>query len=344
MTEIARAAGVCQATVSLALRKHPSIPVGTRERIEETARRLGYRQHSAISTLMAGIRARRPKLRRASLGAITAWPRQHGWRESATGAEEFLGARRRARELGFVLEEFWTNAPGTTPASLEASLHSHEIEGIVVFPLPGPGSLSLKWESFAAAAIGYTLEHPSLHRVATAHYEAVIIALHELQERGYRRVGLALEIEVNELIARKWLAAFSVFQFETAPCSPGAVALLRETDAPGFAEWVRAYKPDAVIFGGNLPVKRWLQALALHVPGDIGLVTLSAERKHRSIAGIDEHSRLVGAAAIDLVVEQLHRSERGVPVDVHEVFITGEWLEGRSVRRRPVRADSSNSR
>ena len=42
MDDVAAAAGVHPTTVSMALRAHPSIPAGTRERILAEARRIGY--------------------------------------------------------------------------------------------------------------------------------------------------------------------------------------------------------------------------------------------------------------------------------------------------------------
>jgi len=44
MRDVARAAGVHQTTVSLALRNHASIPAATRERIKAAAAELGYKQ------------------------------------------------------------------------------------------------------------------------------------------------------------------------------------------------------------------------------------------------------------------------------------------------------------
>lgn len=57
---IAAELGVNQATVSLALRGHPSIPEETRRRVEETARRLGYQKNAYVASLMARIRSGRP--------------------------------------------------------------------------------------------------------------------------------------------------------------------------------------------------------------------------------------------------------------------------------------------
>ena len=57
--EIAKAAGVSPAAVSLALRNHPSIPETTRARIREVAESLGYQPNPRVAELMGHIRRNR---------------------------------------------------------------------------------------------------------------------------------------------------------------------------------------------------------------------------------------------------------------------------------------------
>jgi LacI family fructose operon transcriptional repressor len=59
LQDIADRAGVCRATVSLALRNHPSLPLVTRTRIQDLARELGYRPHPLVAALMTYKRALR---------------------------------------------------------------------------------------------------------------------------------------------------------------------------------------------------------------------------------------------------------------------------------------------
>jgi hypothetical protein len=63
---------------------------------------------------------------------------------------------------------------------------------------------------------------------------------------------------------------------------------------------------------------------------------LNRDPKDRGFAGIDQKSDLVGAAAVDLVVDQLHRNERGVPALQKLVLIEGVWVEGATAVGRPV--------
>ena len=53
MKHVAAAAGVSVMTVSLALRRAPSIPAATRERVVAAAEQLGYRRNPLVAALMA---------------------------------------------------------------------------------------------------------------------------------------------------------------------------------------------------------------------------------------------------------------------------------------------------
>ncbi len=53
-------------------------------------------------------------------------------------------------------------------------------------------------------------------------------------------------------------------------------------------------------------------------------------------AGIDQNGERVGAAAVDLVVEQLHANEFGLPQNPKTVLIEGRWVAD-FCRKRPKR-------
>ncbi|MBI5380694.1 MAG: LacI family DNA-binding transcriptional regulator [Opitutae bacterium] len=335
LDDIARTARVAKVTVSLALRDDPRVAAGTRARIQRIARKLGYRPHAAISLLMRRVRLRQPAQGQPVLAGITSWSSRPQERFSALVAQ-FRGASARARELGFRLEEFRLNASGMTPERLGKILTARHIEGVIVFPFPEKRALVLPWAEFAAVTVGYTLAAPTLNRVATAHYEAATLALRELQNRGYQRVGLVLERTLSENIERRWLAAFCAYQHEHRIPEQHAVLTVADTatDRNAFEQWLSDYRPDAILAGTPAP-GRWLRQLGRSAPGDVGLAYLS---RHVRPAGdadsayIDDRIEQVGAAAVDEVVAQLHRNARGVPAVPHETFVLNCWVDGTSVR------------
>src|SRR6266542_2725551 len=99
--DIAAAAKLSLAAVSYALRNDPKIPEETRQRVQEIARRIGYRPNPRVASLMAHIR--RAQARPAGERIAFVWV--HTTRAQAERdpflRNVFLGALRRAEQAGF---------------------------------------------------------------------------------------------------------------------------------------------------------------------------------------------------------------------------------------------------
>lgn len=335
MADIAGKAGVCAATVSLALRNHASIPLQTRQRVAAWARKLGYRPHPAVTTLMARIRSRRRGPFRPVIAGVTTWTAAPAGRDP-TRRRFYAGAAARAGELGYALEEFWAFAPGQTGPRLDRILQARGIDGLLIFPLERPVPLPFDWTRFAGATIGYTFDQAALHRAVPAYFENVVIALRELHRRGYRRVGLVNTLALRDRLLRNWLGAFCAWESEDGLAPAEAILQIQPDDDASFRAWLRRYRPDAIIYGGT-PVLAWVKALGLAAPRDLGLVALcvAGTPVGARVARVVEKPEVVGAAAVDLVIEQLQRNECGLPSDAKEVVITGQWVEGGTVRPPP---------
>ena len=91
-----------------------------------------------------------------------------------------------------------------------------------------------------------------------------------------------------------------------------------------------------MIYGGIGHIRKWLNKLSYPAPEKIGLVSLSDYRPEEDCARIDEGWSRVGAAAVDAVIGQLYRGERGVPAFPLSYLVRGEWIEGTSIRPKPA--------
>src|SRR4051794_13277267 len=110
--QIAKASGLAVATVSYALRNHPKIPAGTTARVHALAEEMGYRPNPRVAALMAHIRRARPvptgdRIAFIWLARPAAYLRMHH------------GARQRAEQLGYELEDFVLRDRALNPARLE---------------------------------------------------------------------------------------------------------------------------------------------------------------------------------------------------------------------------------
>jgi LacI family transcriptional regulator len=91
---------------SYALRQHPKIPVETRELVAAAARELGYRPNPRVASLMAHIRGSQSRAHQERLAFVWVHTSRAEARQNPFLKLVFAGARERARQMGFVLEEF----------------------------------------------------------------------------------------------------------------------------------------------------------------------------------------------------------------------------------------------
>jgi DNA-binding LacI/PurR family transcriptional regulator len=332
MQQIADKAGVSRMAVSLALRSSPKVSAKTAARIRGIAEELGYRPNPLVSALMTHLRQTRAVQRPTTIAYATAFPTADGWRKTGVLAQFHEGARKRAEALGYVLEEWWVRRPGMTEQRLCEILYTRDIHGLLVAPLPpGGGTLQLDWPKFSCATIGYSFGGAALHRVSNDQYGSILLALRTLAQLGYRRIGLALTREQDERVERHWTAGLFVHQAELAPERRVPPLLAVDAFAAEFREWFRAHQPDAVVsLAGEC--QALLAEMGLRVPKDVGFAHLALTPADAGVAGVDQHSELIGAAALDLVDTQLRRNERGTPAQRKTLLISGEWVPGATVR------------
>jgi LacI family transcriptional regulator len=324
LLKVARAAGVAASTASLALRGSPLVKPVTTARVKAAAEKLGYRADPRVGSLMARIRRAKAAKDRERLAFV--WV-------SATRADTkcewfcqvtFAGAKRRAEELGCALEEFWLHDDGMTAARLEKILVTRGITG-VVFSAPlreMEVTVAWNWAHFAAAVIGNSEFHPALHRAGHYHYRSMWTAMEKVKAAGCRRPAAVLHEPHHRRIHGVHQAAF----LANHPLPKQALAMARfglpATEA-AMQSWLVKINADALIFVVR-PSAKWLEALR-EVPSLKQLVTLASATA--DLPGIDMREDLVAASAVDLVVAQMHRNERGVPMRPTTMLLEGEWRD-----------------
>ena len=337
--DIARAVGVTQATVSLALRNHPGVRAETVVLVQAAAGRLGY----APDPYLAGLSSYRRRMASSGTHAALAWLSNDAdgsvWKTSSVFSAYHEGARLRAAELGYHLEDHCLLRSGMTPRRLEQILHTRGIPGVVVAPQPRPETrLDFSFDRFAAVSLGYTLAEPRLHLVTWHQFRAMETVFRRLLDLGYRRPGLAQSIESDLRSDRNWSAAFLSEQFKLPPGRRVPVLLAEKFDARRLLSWYRRHKPDVIITIWPQALD-WLREAGLSVPGDVGLASLSVPDGDDTLSGLSENPRAIGAKAVEFLVDMIHRSERGVPAMQVCLLTEGHWCAGSTLRNRRVDTD-----
>lgn len=335
LREIAKEMGVSVATVSLALRNHPRISEPMRERVQQVAHEMGYKPNPMVTSLMAQMRGGRSN----EAGSVLGWINNHSSVAAFHRKESFnygllMGARQRAEQLGFRLEEFHLKAAGMTTRRLKQILHTQAIRGVIIPPLPAAkGHLSLNWDEYAAVAIGYSMLRPDIHRVSPNHYYNVRLAFRELVHLGCRRIGLALfgiknsHTNTDDRLDQRWNAVTLLHQ-QALPAKERVPSLkYSEDDEKKLLQWFKRHRIQAIVGNTNLPVTI-LEAAGYKQGVDFIFVQLdwAPEMKMSTLAAVDQRERQVGAAAVDLLTSQINRNETGIPEVPKLIEIPGAWV------------------
>ena len=339
LKDVATRAGLSLATVSYALRRHPKIPVETRDLVTTAARELGYRPNPRVASLMAHIRGAQSPSHQEQLAFVWVHTSRTEARQNSFLRLVLAGARERAGQMGFALEEFWTSDPGMTDQRLEQILRARGIVGVVLSPVTkAEATVTLKWDwrQFAPAVIGNVTWTPELHHAGHHHFLAMRLALMELTKLGCKRPVALIEATVHERNKHAYVAAFWAHFPQTA--STRRLVRVVSRDAPvDLGRWLRAAQPDALIISHTdlLDLPGVGQAAKeLRVPR----VTLYWSRETpRGIGGIDQRQDRVAGHAVDLVVAQLNANETGAPDLPRMMLFPGRWVAP-ALPTRPKRA------
>jgi LacI family transcriptional regulator len=322
LKQVAAAAGVSLATTSYALRNDRRIPRVTARRVQAAARRLGYRPNPRVSALMAHIRQAQPVSvgERIAFLWIDAPPGERPYRKM------FDGAKERAVQLGYSLEEFWLATPGVSARRLQQILQTRGIAGLLISPRCEPNPtfrIDWDWNQFSAVVLGIAEGEPELHHSAHHHYGGMRQAMLRLQAMGRRRIVALLDRKLEERGRRAWSAAF-LAHHPRPDQAFASLSLEVSDDFSRLVAWVRRQKPDAIVSG------RWVIEMMIRrgwrSSPKIAVALLDWSPNPWGFGGIDQGEEIIATNAVDLVAGQLQRNERGIPAHVKMLLFAGRWV------------------
>jgi LacI family transcriptional regulator len=265
---------------------------------------------------------------------------EDAWRKYAYLWPYLDGAQRRAKELGFRLEEVWTKEPGMTAKRLSTILYSRGIEGVIVTQYLR--HLRLDWNRFAAVTLHGQLVSPSLPHVTADLSHNLFTAVKKLHRLGYRKIGICLEATLKNyaFVTLKPVAKYLAETF--APTSRERVPPLfypwgwgtdkRRDDGVEVIAWIKKYRPDAIVCHSSM-LLGWIERAGFSVPGEIALVHLATDDDVSDWAGIDSHRRTIGGIAVEQVVARVQHRQFGLPAVSQDTLVRGEWHGGWTVAK-----------
>jgi LacI family transcriptional regulator len=333
--DIAKALGVSQVAVSLALRGDTTISPELRKKTLLMAQQLGYRPNPYVSTLMTHIRTGRKPSKKGIVAMIADGFLREDWHGHESYRVYYEGAKRRSAELGFALECFFLKEPGVSAASIDRILYARGIRGVILAPpYLGNRQFSMKWSRYACVGTGYGWGQQQFDRVAHDHDQNVVLACERLRELGYERIGISLPTFYYQGRGTRWIDGFLTCQHRLPEGQrvPAFIGSVPEKSLVAFRKWHALWKPDVVLtlYGHE---REWLEAMGLNVPRDIGLACL-IRPPSSSLAGLNDRYDHIGAATVELVASKIALNQYGIPAYSKIILIEGQWVDGQSLRQK----------
>jgi LacI family transcriptional regulator len=347
MSTIARAAGVSKNTVSLVLRNSPQIPAETKKRIQKVIQKMGYRKNPVVSHLMVQLRQSRSPRYQATIALLNANRNRDAFTRHPTIPDYVQGCERRAAQLGYTLDTFWLNDPNLDGTILGRILQARNIQGAIIVGLMDenrlPGCYSSLWKQVACVVTGVRTENPTLPFCCTDHHSIALQAFQQALRLGYQRPGLVLDAKIDALVEGRFTSGILIGQRQLPKKNqiPGFYNIpLARQDPAIFHRWLQRWKPD-VIFTLYDNVHAWIQSAGRQVPRDIGIIQLEVRRQHKDQAGMRQNNDLVGAAAVDMVVQMIQSGLHDLPRIPTATLVEGTWVKGKTIR---IQADKSREK
>jgi len=340
LREVAARAGVSLATASRCLRQGTvgNVRATTQARVRAAARALGYKSNPLLGEVMRFVRRRAPD---RLLGTLAHLVEPEFWE---AGSKNRLGrygpaVKAHALRYNFGVAPFPLGVPDFEPERLAKILLARGIEGVVLEVFPGKAFVeSFPWGRFSSVLVGHALRSPGLDCVVSDHSRGVLLAGQKLLERGYRRIGLALEARHVADTNGAWVDGFHLLQQRHPHLGDIPPLIEAEMGAAAFIAWLRKHRIDAVMTISIMhrchnPMLRWLKAAGVACPGEVAVATLDRSFVPLPWAGLDQSSDEISAAGVDLCMTKLRLGERGIPAIPRTILLHSYWCEGETARR-----------
>lgn len=330
MKDLAVLAGCSVNTVSLALRNSHRISTATRERVMRLAKKHGYRPNPLVSALVSSRRQAAPAQTLAVLTKFDAPLFPDIGNVPLFCSQLLEGIYQKATELGFHLEEFPVLLPHSPdPARLTRILQARGIRGVFLFPSGDIATAfpDLDWQHFAVVAAGFHSKHLKLHRTATDQASAMEISLQKLQERGIRRIALALTRTLDPRLGYAASGRYFVWQ-NSLPEADRIPILPVDCEFPSeeqFEKWILTNRPEAVFLIHDYCVDFLNEIARKH--GIRPLPILLTQTLRRDCCRADPQILNLGRTSMSVLARELFLNHYGLPA-VPEVTLVGSaWHE-----------------
>ena len=338
--DIARSVGVSHTTVARALRDSKDVSKSRRDEIQRVASEMGYSPDPHLGALANYRRTLAPASFQGVVAWVNHWQQPDQLRRFGEFERYWLGAAEAASRHGFKLEDFrWPL--DCSAKRLESMLAARGVEAVLIPPhndLLKWGDFD--WNRFSVLRFGMSVQSPDSNLVTADQFRATAMAVTRIHEYGYRRIGLAVDFDLDEHLGGNYHGGFVWTQNKLKlrhqlPPFAASAALHRrapQEEAGNLQHWLVRHRPDAILTTQPY-LPQLLCQLGYRIPEDIAVAGTSVCDIPVD-AGIDQRSVEIGRIAMQMLVKQINVGERGAPANPCRILVESAWQDGQSLPRK----------
>ena len=335
LKDVAKAAGVHFTTVSLVLQGRGVLALATRARVQEVAKRLGYRKDSVSMALTLRRSAGRIEAVRPVIAFLSNCSNEEEFYLESHRRMFFEGAQKESRRIGYECRLLLVGAASPSDSEIMDILSAWNTQAVILGGfIPLRRVPKLDWDNLTVVRIHSEYLKPAFHTVSNDQLQAVRLAVEELHAVGYRRMGLAVgrideDGTDNMYTAAYYLEAQRRHFIELEPF------LFAYDEADGarqerFNEWVLRMRPEVVLSNWSSIVSI-LKAASLVTTWPIAAVSLCKyEDGDGDLAGVVQDHVSVGRKAVEEAALLVSERHTGAPSLPSATYVAPRWTRGAS--------------
>lgn len=332
MRDIATAAGVSVATVSLALKNHPRISISTRDRIHSLAAKLGYKPDPIITKFMEHLRVERSQRSTVKLAVLIPELTKKNLSSYHPLSENLRGMHEQAELSGFELELFYLKTIGASLERIRGILLARGITGIIVAPFKsGVGKYDMNFKGMSVVTAGYSVTNPNFNRACPNYLAMMDELLEHLCELGHQRIGFIMTYHQGGIGHKLFSSSFLFYQSKIELKNQIPILRRRDISDRGICEWMEKFKPSVVISSGEIHSQ--IKKLGWSVPNDVSFASLDLSELPYEATGMYHRHAEVGRETIKLLLSGLNFNQTGIPSHPKIVLVDSYLKTGNTVKR-----------
>jgi len=329
--DIARHTGLSKSTIAGALKGDLRYSEKTISKVKKAAEELGYCPNPLVTAGMMRIRdAKHFDSEHSTMGYLSdlPWSSLIDEKQKSSGQVDvrsrmgYIGAKERARELGFGIDYIEYSQPHMTTTRLRNIIKTRGILGFIIAPHQKPQvELDLQWEEFAVVCIGFSVQTPRFDRVGFDHHEAIIEVCNQMWQKGKRRLGLVMSADYDARVSYVTRAGFLRWQADLKGSGVSIPVSVGQNENE-LKAWYDTYQPDCIIAQGEAIHDALIDLNLEQI--DVSLVLTPEYESH---GGFDMSLKTLASSAVDMLAGKLYRNEYGLPQNRQSVLVLGSWNE-----------------